>query len=214
METRSRLAEIFKDRIDYSRYHEQLRRSSRSTGMLATTGPTAAATLHPVRRWCLRNRHLKASPTSSWCSRSRRALLKSRREWTGRSETGSARGLRGCGRHGGSDLLYRRGLRRIQSRTARIRAPRRLSARPKRSTTRWSSRKRHIPSKSRRSTFTTKNHELLASGIYNPWVQKSLESPGDPDARALCEERVQRGIRQLDFVLRLQDADRARPGGR
>ena len=47
--------------------------------------------------------------------------------------------------------------------------------RPRRLTTSSSSRKKHFLSKSRRSTFTRRTCELIAAGVYNEWIEKSLD---------------------------------------
>jgi hypothetical protein len=199
METRSRLADIFKERIDYSRYHEQLRMMvevDRDAGDDRTDRTRYLASLHPAPRWCSQNRHLRASPASNWFSRSKRALLKSRREWIGHSENWR--------RSWATRLQTSRRQRPFISR----RRPEGLSEAEK-FDYEMVIEEEAYPFEEQAIDVHTKNHELLASGIYNPWVQKSLNR-----LAILMPGRYAKRIRQLYFVLRLQDAKRARPGGR
>ena len=53
------------------------------------------------------------------------------------------------------------------------------------------------------------NFELLAGGIYNAWVQKSLDKLRAADAGPLCEKRDQRWLRRFHRLLRLPHAYRA-----
>ena len=59
--------------------------------------------------------------------------------------------------------------------TAAVRNAPPASVLPSWPTTKWSSRKRPTRSKSRRSKCTKRTSRLLTGGIYNPWVQQSLD---------------------------------------
>ena len=85
-----------------------------------------------------------------------------------------ARGLRGRRRHRGRDVLHGRDLRRLQPVAARLGAPRR-SRRP-RSCAEYQStlEGEAFPFEEKAIAVHEKNLELLGSGVYNPWIDKSL----------------------------------------
>ena len=57
-----------------------------------------------------------------------------------------------------------------------------------------------------------KNMELMRTGIYNAWIDKSLGKLAELDAGALCKRRAQQRLPRIHRAIRLQraDADAAR----
>ena len=82
-----------------------------------------------------------------------------------------------------------------------------LKPRRARRSTRRRSKRRRFPFEERAIEVHQKNLELMATGIYNPWIEKSLGRLADADARALREVRGEQRLARVDRPLRVRGAE-------
>ena len=97
---------------------------------------------------------------------------------------------------------------RLQSRADGVRAARR-PARRGTAGIRAGARGRGVPFEEQAIDVHEKNMELMRTGIYNAWIEKSLAKLADADAGSLREGRDQQRLPRFDRALRLCRAHRA-----